>query len=86
MGASCVAQAKRGADTLTRIAQARGVSVYQVALQFVIRHNNVFAISKASRVEHVLDNAAAGWTLSQDEVDALEAALPAPSRGHLPML
>ena len=78
---------KRGADTLARIAQARGVSVYQVALQFVICHNNVFAIPKASRVEHVLDNAAAaGWTLSQDEVDALEAALPAPSRGHLPML
>jgi diketogulonate reductase-like aldo/keto reductase len=73
---------------LATIAASRDVSVQQVALRFVVRHAHVFAIPKASTVAHVSDNAAAGdWALSDDEIMALEAACPPPSKTPgIPML
>src|SRR5438067_1934875 len=41
---------------LDDIASARGVSVFQVALAWVLQQPGVFAIPKAGRVEHVRDN------------------------------
>ncbi|MBB3255396.1 diketogulonate reductase-like aldo/keto reductase [Paraburkholderia bannensis] len=44
---------------LDDIAAAHGVSVYQVALAWVLRKPGVCAIPKAGRIEHVRDNRAA---------------------------
>jgi diketogulonate reductase-like aldo/keto reductase len=63
--------------TLSAIAQAHGASPYQVALRFLVRDPNLFAIPKASSVEHALDNAAAApLALSEDEIARIERAFP----------
>jgi diketogulonate reductase-like aldo/keto reductase len=62
---------------LRAIAEAHGVSPHQIALRFLVRDPNVFAIPKAARVEHALDNArAAEVALSDDDVRRLERAFP----------
>lgn len=62
---------------LGRIAAARGKTVRQVILNFLTREPNAFAIPKASRAEHVEENAgASGWTLTQEEAAAIDAAFP----------
>ena len=72
---------------LADVARARGATSRQVALAFLVRDPCAIAIPKASRVDHVVDIAgAADLVLTRDEVAALEAAFPRPSRGPLPML
>lgn len=62
---------------LGRIAAAHGKTVRQVILNFLTRERNAFAIPKASRVEHVEENAgAAGWRLTAEDVAAIDAAFP----------
>jgi diketogulonate reductase-like aldo/keto reductase len=62
---------------LGRIAAARGKTVRQVILNFLTRERQTFAIPKASRVEHVEENAgASGWHLRAEEVAAIDAAFP----------
>ncbi len=77
-----------GGDALSRIAKARGKSVRQVALAFLTRKPNLFAIPKASKPEHVRDNAGAlGFELSPEEIAALDAGFPVPKRRPgVPML
>ncbi|MET0390342.1 MAG: aldo/keto reductase [Polyangiales bacterium] len=73
---------------LTEIAQRHGASPRQVALAFLTRDPHTFAIPKASDAAHVRDNAgAAKVTLTQADIDQLDAAFPrpAPSDG-VPML
>ena len=73
---------------LAEVARARGVSVAQVALRFVLRLPGVYAIPKASAAAHVADNAAAlAWSLDADETAKLEAACPRSTRRRgIPML
>jgi diketogulonate reductase-like aldo/keto reductase len=62
---------------LGRIAAAHGKTVRQVILNFLTRKPNAFAIPKASRIEHVEENAgAAGWKLTAEEIAAIDAAFP----------
>jgi diketogulonate reductase-like aldo/keto reductase len=62
---------------LGRIAASHGKTVRQVILNFLTRQPNAFAIPKASRVEHVEENAgAAGWRLTPEEAAAIDAAFP----------
>jgi diketogulonate reductase-like aldo/keto reductase len=62
---------------LNQIAAAHGASPRQVALRFLVRDPNVFAIPKAARVEHVLDNARAiELALSADEIARIDRAFP----------
>ena len=72
---------------LVEIARARGVSPQAVALAFLTRDPRVFAIPKASRPEHVAQNAIAGdIELRDDEIAAIDAAFPKPERsGPLPV-
>lgn len=53
-----------------------GKTVAQIALNWIIsKHENAFPIPRASRPEHVEENAgAAGWRLDQGEMAALEGA------------
>ncbi len=78
---------KRG-KVLAEVAQAHGVSPYQVALQFLVRRPILFAIPKASRESHARDNAAAAsLKLSAEELARIDAAFPlGPDRGDLPVI
>ena len=68
--------------TLRAIADAHGATPYQVALRFLVRDPNVFAIPKAASEAHALDNAAAAeLALSDDDVRRIERAFP---RGRKP--
>jgi diketogulonate reductase-like aldo/keto reductase len=73
---------------LQKIADARGATPRQVALAFLTRRLQVFAIPKASTPEHAAENARAlDLTLSESEISALDAAFPRGQRPRsLPML
>jgi diketogulonate reductase-like aldo/keto reductase len=81
------AHSKAG-EVLATIAEMHGASPRQVALSFLTREPELFAIPKASSAEHAADNAAAGeLTLSAAEIAALENAFPrGPKPRGLPML
>jgi diketogulonate reductase-like aldo/keto reductase len=78
----------RAGEVLQKIADARKATPRQVALSFLTRETEVFAIPKASSAEHAAENAAAGASvLDESEIAALDKASPrgAKPRG-LPML
>ena len=78
----------KAGQVLQSIAEARGASPRQIALGFLTREPSMFAIPKASTVEHAADNAAAGkLVLGDDEIAALDRAFPrGPRPRSLPML
>ncbi|NNG88619.1 aldo/keto reductase [Streptomyces cacaoi] len=68
-----------GHSALHEVAAAHGVTPSQVALAWVLRHEDVLAIPKASTREHVEDNrAAADLRLTEDDLAALDRAFPPP--------
>jgi diketogulonate reductase-like aldo/keto reductase len=76
-----------GGQVLARVAAARGLTPQQIALSFIVRDEDVFAIPKASSLEHVRSNAAAGdVVLSAAEVDAIDRAFPRGRARALPTL
>jgi diketogulonate reductase-like aldo/keto reductase len=77
-----------GGRTLGAVAEAHGATPFQVALAFLTRQAHVFAIPKASRVEHVEENVkAAEVTLSAAEMASIEEAFPrGPRKRGVPML
>jgi diketogulonate reductase-like aldo/keto reductase len=59
----------------------------QVALAFLVRLADTFAIPKASRVDHVRENAgAATLTLTPEQISRLDRAYPVRLRSELPVL
>jgi diketogulonate reductase-like aldo/keto reductase len=78
----------KGGEVLETIAKRRGASPRQVALSFLTREPQVFAIPKAASAEHAADNAAAGQlTLSPDEFASLDKAFPRGAKPRsLPMI
>jgi diketogulonate reductase-like aldo/keto reductase len=67
---------------LQEIAHRHGRTPRQVALNFLTRNPDVFAIPKASQVEHVRENAgAAGWSLTPEDIAAIDRAFPVPRPG-----
>ena len=78
----------RQGSVLAEIAQAHQATARQVALQFLLRHPEMFVIPKASRIAHAAENAgAAALELTDAEVVKLDAVFPRgkPRRG-LPMI
>lgn len=70
-----------GWPVLEQMAGDRGVSVHQVALNWVIQHPGVMAIPKAANPNHIRDNAGAlTWSLTREEMMLLDAAFLAPRR------
>jgi diketogulonate reductase-like aldo/keto reductase len=66
---------------LADVARRRGVTPAQVALAWTVRSAGVMAIPKATRPEHVRENAAAGdLVLDDEDLRALDRAFPAPGR------
>jgi diketogulonate reductase-like aldo/keto reductase len=78
----------KAGEVLQAIAEAHAASPRQVALSFLTRDPQLFAIPKASTPEHAADNAAAGkLKLGDDEIAALDKAFPrGPRPRSLPML
>ena len=67
---------KKGA-ILERIAQETGKTPAQVALNWCLSRSNVIVIPKSNSVARTVENcAASGWSLSSDQVAALDAAFP----------
>ncbi|MCC6527577.1 MAG: aldo/keto reductase [Polyangiaceae bacterium] len=75
-----------GGRALAALGAARGLTPRQIALAFLVREPDLFAIPKAARPEHVSDNAGAlGVVLGPDELAALEARFPrGPRRRGVP--
>jgi diketogulonate reductase-like aldo/keto reductase len=66
---------------IINMANARGVTVAQLLLAWVIRHPGVLAIPKAASIEHVVQNAAAlDIVLSPQELAQLDRLYPPPPR------
>jgi diketogulonate reductase-like aldo/keto reductase len=66
-----------GGRVLRQIADSHGATPRQVALRFLLQNPAVFAIPKASTLQHVFDNAAAAKLhLSSAEVAQIDAAFP----------
>lgn len=78
----------KGGEVLLTIAKRLGATARQVALAYLAREPNVFAIPKASRAEHAAENAAAGdLALSEHDIAALDSAFPRGQKPRsLPML
>ena len=67
---------------LSAIAATRGVTTMQVALAWVLRHEDIFVVPKASLVAHVDANLGAlDITLSDNEIAALDKDFPPPEGG-----
>jgi diketogulonate reductase-like aldo/keto reductase len=70
-----------GGRVLSQIAERRKASPRQVALAFLTRLPSLFAIPKASKAEHVRDNAGAQHvSLEPEDVAELDRAFPRPRR------
>ncbi|TPW26923.1 aldo/keto reductase [Pararhizobium mangrovi] len=68
-------EASEGGHVLSEIAATRDATPRQVVLAFLTRNPAVFAIPKASKTNHVEDNAAASdLHLSEDEIDRIDTA------------
>jgi diketogulonate reductase-like aldo/keto reductase len=78
----------KAGELLQQLADAHRATPRQVALAFLTRKTTVFAIPKASNVEHATENAGAGdLLLNESEIAALDAAFPrGPKPRGLPML
>jgi diketogulonate reductase-like aldo/keto reductase len=71
----------QGGRVLESIAKRHGRTVRQVILNFLTRLDGVFTIPKAGNIEHTQENAGgAGWTLSHEDVAAIDHAFPAPAK------
>ncbi|HVI29980.1 aldo/keto reductase [Hansschlegelia sp.] len=77
-----------GGLVLEEIAASHGATARQVALRFLVRKPSLFAIPKASSVEHAEDNSGAGsLRLTEAEFARIDAAFPlGPKPRRLPML
>jgi diketogulonate reductase-like aldo/keto reductase len=85
-GAFLQAGARRR-ESLERVAGKHGATVRQVALAFLSREPELFVIPKASRVEHVEENAAAGeLELDADDVAEIDQSFTRGEPGPLEML
>lgn len=66
-----------GGALLTQVAQRLGATARQVALAFLTRRADLFAIPKSTNPEHLRENAgAARLDLSNEDVAAIDAAFP----------
>jgi diketogulonate reductase-like aldo/keto reductase len=77
-----------GGRTLREIAGDLGCTARQVALAFLLRHDNLFVIPKSSDAAHAVENAAgADVELTAEQIERIDRAFPlGPWRGGIPFL
>jgi diketogulonate reductase-like aldo/keto reductase len=77
----------RHGRVLAEIGASHGATARQVALAFLLGHENTFVIPKASRTDHTSENAAAGALhLTAAEQARIDAAFPRGKPRPLPVL
>lgn len=75
------APASKQGQALAAIGRRHGKTPRQVALNFLTRRKNLFAIPKASTVEHVRENAGgADWELTPEDLKVINATFPPPDK------
>ena len=63
---------------MDEVAAEHGKSRSQVALNWVLRKDNVVTIPKAGDKQHVKENSeSVGWKLSDKDIERLNSAFPA---------
>jgi len=68
---------------LQTIAGRHGSTPRQVALNFLTRRKSLFAIPKASNVDHVRENAGGtDWELSPDDLRLIDSVFPPPGKNE----
>jgi diketogulonate reductase-like aldo/keto reductase len=68
-------------NALARVARRHGATTFAVAIAWTIRNENIVAIPKASRLEHVRENAGASdLCLTEEDLADLDRAFPVPGR------
>src|SRR5881397_3870859 len=73
--------ASKQGKVLQTIADRDGKTPRQAALNFLTRRKSLFAIPKASRIEHVRENAGGtGWKLTEDDLKLIDRAFPPPGK------
>ena len=76
------ATGKQG-KALQTIAERHGKTPRQVALNFLTRRKSLFAIPKASNVDHVRENAGGtGWELAPDDLRLIDSVFPPPGENE----
>ena len=81
MANSPIEQGRLPAGVLDDIGRRHGVDRHAVALARVLAQENVIAIPKASRLDHVERNARAGdLVLTSEDLAAIDAAFPPPRK------
>lgn len=71
----------RGGRVLGRIAEAHNATPRQVALAFLVRQPELFAVPKSSNPAHTAENArAGGLRLTDGEIEEIDMAFPLGSR------
>jgi len=76
-----------GGKILQEIADKHNANPRQVALQFILREPNVFAIPKTSNPDHVEENAKTdGVKLSPNEIEKIDMAFPAKQKRRLAVI
>jgi diketogulonate reductase-like aldo/keto reductase len=66
---------------LAQIGKRHNASIRQIILAFLVRLDNTFAIPKASKTAHTLENAKAGdIELSSEDIAEIDRAFPAPNK------
>jgi diketogulonate reductase-like aldo/keto reductase len=74
------APATKQGKALQTIADRHGKTPRQVALNFLTRRKSLFAIPKASKADHVRENAGgAGWQLAEEDLKLIDSVFPPPS-------
>ena len=69
---------------LPQVARETGKTIAQVAINWCLRHDHVFAIPKGNTIAHVLELCgASGWRLSPEQVQLLSANIRFHRRGPL---
>lgn len=78
----------KGHAVLRDIGTELGATPHQVALAFLLRHENVFVIPRSTDPEHAAQNAAAGdLELSAEQIDRIDRAFPLGEwKGGVPVL
>jgi diketogulonate reductase-like aldo/keto reductase len=72
-----VSPASTGGRLLAEIGARHGATAQQVALRFLVRQSQLFAIPKPSQAEHARENAGAGaLELMPDEIRSIDDAFP----------
>jgi diketogulonate reductase-like aldo/keto reductase len=69
---------------LSRVARANGKAESQVALNWLIRQQNVVAIPKASSDTHAIENCGgSGWSLNASDCELLESGIRCRRQGRI---